>query len=95
LTGFWGEHLPLSIFRIASTTVFFSIGPKIGTFGTLYPDSNSVIPTVTDNLFTQGKIKENLVAVSFQPTSEELTTVGELTFGGTDPSKYTGNIHHV
>ena len=47
---------------------------------------------VTDNLFTQGVISSNLVAVSFEPATSEQSTNGEVTFGGTDSSKFTGSI---
>jgi cathepsin E len=52
------------------------------------------IPTVTDNLFSQGTISANLVSVSFEPTGTIASSVknGELTFGGTDSSKFTGSI---
>jgi len=50
------------------------------------------VPTVTDNLFRQGTITSNLVAVSFEPTNSDSITNGELTFGGTDSSKFTGAI---
>ncbi len=47
---------------------------------------------VTDNLFSQGIITSNLVAVSFAPTTSASSTNGELTFGGTDSTKFTGSI---
>jgi cathepsin E len=50
------------------------------------------IPTVTDNLFSQGSISSNLVSVSFEPTNSSSAKNGELTFGGSDSSKFTGNI---
>jgi cathepsin E len=50
------------------------------------------IPTVTDSLFSQGTISANLVSVSFEPTNASSVKNGELTFGGTDPSKFTGDI---
>ncbi|KAI0783297.1 aspartic peptidase A1 [Abortiporus biennis] len=68
------------------------IGPVDLTLGTLSPDTSTTIPTVTDNLFSQGLITSNLVAVSFEPTTSESSTNGELTFGGTDSSKFTGSI---
>ncbi|KIJ26084.1 hypothetical protein M422DRAFT_192651, partial [Sphaerobolus stellatus SS14] len=37
-----------------------------------------------------GLIPSHLVAVSFEPTNSETITNGELTFGGTDSSKFTG-----
>jgi cathepsin E len=62
-----------------------------------------MIPTVTDNLFSQGTISSDLVAVSFEPaTSNEVSvftlpdkpmnhnlqvTNGELSFRKTDSSK--------
>ena len=81
--------------RIASNTLFCSLGPKDLTFDTLSPDNTSIIPTVTDNLFEQGKIEHNLIAVSFEPTTQVLAINGELTFGGTDSTKYTGNITYL
>jgi len=66
------------------------IGPVDLTSGTL--SNGNLIPTVTGNLFTQGTISENLVAVSFNPITSEPVTNGELTFGGTDSSKFTGAI---
>jgi hypothetical protein len=51
-----------------------------------------MIPTVTQNLYTQGIISEIVVGISFEPTNTDNATNGELTFGGTDPTKYTGTI---
>ena len=47
---------------------------------------------VTDNLFSQGTITSNEVAVSFEPTQQLDNVNGELTFGGTDSSKFEGSI---
>ncbi|KAL5534090.1 hypothetical protein ACEPAG_551 [Sanghuangporus baumii] len=68
------------------------IGPVDLTVGTLSPDTDSTIPTVTDNLFRQGTISANLIGISFEPTTQEVSNNGELTFGGTDSSKFTGSI---
>jgi len=68
------------------------IGPLDLTLDTLSPDTGSTIPTVTDNLFSQGIISAHEVAVSFEPTTSEADNNGELTFGGTDSSKFTGSI---
>ena len=69
----------------------------MGTLNTHQP-----IPTVTDNLFTQGTIPTNSIGISYAPTTASPDTLdapgimnGELTFGGTDSSKYTGNITYV
>lgn len=66
------------------------IGPQTLSVGTLDPDESSAIPTVTDNLFQQGKICQNIVALYFEPMNSG--SVGEMTFGDTDSSKYTGSI---
>ena len=69
-----------------------SIGPLDLTTETLSPDTSSSIPTVTDNLFSQGIISAHEIAVSFEPTTSDVANNGELTFGGTDSSKFTGSI---
>nr|1WKR_A Chain A, Polyporopepsin [Irpex lacteus] len=71
------------------------VGPVDLTVGTLSPHTSTSIPTVTDNLFSQGTIPTNLLAVSFEPTTSESSTNGELTFGATDSSKYTGSITYT
>ncbi|KAF8528492.1 acid protease [Hysterangium stoloniferum] len=68
------------------------IGPTDLTLDTLDPDFNSLIPTVVDNLFSQGTITSDLIGVSFEPTNSASVTNGEITFGGTDSSKLTGAI---
>ncbi|KAJ3991904.1 family A1 protease [Lentinula boryana] len=55
----------------------------------------STVPTVTDNLFSQGTIAEKVVAISFEPTTTDEVTNGELFFGGTDSSKFTGDITYT
>ncbi|KAH9945544.1 acid protease [Amylocystis lapponica] len=70
------------------------IGPVNLTVGSL-DNIDQTIPTVTDNLYSQGVITNNLVAVSFAPTTSESDANGELTFGGTDSSKYTGPINYI
>lgn len=51
--------------------------------------------TVTDNLFKQGKIQKNQVAVSFVPTNSIPTVNGELTFGGVDSTKFIGELDYL
>jgi cathepsin E len=68
------------------------IGPVDLTLDTLSPDTNDEIPTVTDNLFSQGTIPEHLVSVSFEPIAVDDTVNGELTWGGTDSTRFTGSI---
>ncbi|KIK55673.1 hypothetical protein GYMLUDRAFT_175162 [Collybiopsis luxurians FD-317 M1] len=69
------------------------IGPVDLTEDTV--ENVNTVPTVTDNLFAQGTIAQNLVAVSFAPTDAEVDNNGELTFGGTDSTKFTGEITFV
>ncbi|KAI0768263.1 acid protease [Trametes elegans] len=69
------------------------IGPSGLTIGSLSPDTKTAIPTVTDNLFAQGKLSANQVSVSFQPTNQDNNFNGELAFGGIDNSKFIGNIN--
>jgi len=68
------------------------IGPVDLTLDTLSPDTSATIPTVTDNAFSQGLITADEVGVSFEPTTSTADNNGELTFGGTDSSKFTGAI---
>jgi cathepsin E len=94
MTGSWGEHKHLSV-CVCVNSVFRSIGPTDLTLGTVsYPLNASTIPTVTDRLFAQGSIQQNLVAVSFEPTTSVSVVNGELTFGATDPTKYIGDINY-
>ncbi|KAG2123653.1 aspartic peptidase domain-containing protein [Suillus cothurnatus] len=58
-------------------------------------DPSTTIPTVTENLYSQGIISEIVVSISFEPTTSESDTNGELTFGGTDATKYTGAIAYT
>ncbi|KAI0365368.1 acid protease [Pilatotrama ljubarskyi] len=69
------------------------LGPDDLTEGTT--SSGAVVPTVVDNAFAQGLIDSKVVGISFEPTTSLSVTNGELTFGGTDSSKYTGEIAYV
>jgi cathepsin E len=65
------------------------LGPDDLTIGTLSPNSNTPIRTVTENLFLQGTIPADLLSVSFEPTTTESVKNGELTFGGTDSTQFS------
>ena len=89
----WGKrsiYLDYAFFHKMFPT--FSIGPVDLTLDTLSPDTRSSIPTVTDNLFSQGVITANEIGISFEPTTTSVANNGELTFGGTDSTKFTGSI---
>nr|AHA86292.1 aspartic protease 2 [Leucoagaricus gongylophorus] len=75
------------------TDGILGIGPVDLTRGTLSPAVNSLIPTVTDNLFSSGRITSNEIGISFEPTNTIEVENGELTWGGTDSSKFTGAIN--
>ncbi|KAJ7444588.1 aspartic peptidase A1 [Mycena galericulata] len=68
------------------------IGPVDLTLDTLSPDTSATIPTVTDNLFSQGTISAHSIGISFEPTTQDEVLNGEITWGGTDSSKFTGAI---
>lgn len=55
----------------------------------------ATVPTFTDNLKSQGTISTEVVGVSFEPTTSDSVANGELTFGGTDSSKFTGSITYT
>ncbi|KAH9178667.1 aspartic peptidase A1 [Lactarius sanguifluus] len=97
-----GLVIPAQSIGVASTSTGFNgfdgilgIGPVDLTLGTLSPDTSTLIPTVTDNLFSQGTITSNLIAVSFEPTTTTSVKNGELTFGGTDSTKFTGTLTFI
>ena len=71
------------------------IGPTDLTEGTV--EGVDTVPTFTDSLFAAGSIPLDSVAVSFQPltSSSDSDANGELTFGGTDSSKFTGDITYT
>ncbi|KAG1769317.1 aspartic peptidase domain-containing protein [Suillus placidus] len=71
------------------------IGPEDLTLGSLIKSPAKTIPTITENLFSQGTISQKVVSVSFRPTTSQETTNGELTFGGTDATKYIGSIAYT
>jgi len=67
------------------------IGPTDLTYGTV---QDQTIPTVTDTLYHNYLIANYLVSISFQPEGYDWVS-GELMFGGTDSSQYTGSINYA
>ena len=61
------------------------VGPVDLTQGTV--SSGGLVPTVTDNLFSQGTITSDSLGIFFEPTTGSGDVNGELTFGGVDSSK--------
>lgn len=52
------------------------------------------VPTVTDNLYTQKTISQEVLGVFFAPVSEPNSN-GQLTFGGYESSVLTGSVNYV
>ncbi|KAG2136371.1 aspartic peptidase domain-containing protein [Suillus bovinus] len=78
------------------TVGVIGIGPLDLTEGILGGSPpTATIPTVTDNLYIQDMISQIVVGVSFEPTTSESDTNGELTFGGIDATKYTGAVAYT
>ncbi|TFK33029.1 family A1 protease [Crucibulum laeve] len=70
------------------------IGPVDLTTGTV--QGTTSVPTVTDNLFSQKIIETESIGISYEPTTSTTNAAnGELTFGTTDPSKFTGEISYT
>jgi cathepsin E len=57
------------------------IGPLDLTQDTLSPATLSTIPTITDNLFSQGVISAHSIGISFEPTTSPDIVNGEITWG--------------
>ena len=70
-----------SCMRALTNVVSTRIGPTNLTKGTLVPNSNASIPTVTDNLFSGGAIERDIIGVSFEPTAELSSQNGEISWG--------------
>ncbi|KAJ6492302.1 aspartic peptidase domain-containing protein [Mycena sanguinolenta] len=70
-------------------------GPVDLTEGTV--SGAATVPTVMDNLFSQGQISAEVLGVLFAPEigGDTNDANGELTLGGTDPTKYSGPITYV
>ena len=69
------------------------VGPVDLTAGTT--SGGGDIPTVTDNLASQGIINTEVLGVSFVPTTSLNDVNGQLDFGGTDSNLFTGPISFV
>ncbi|KAG8692917.1 hypothetical protein FRC08_009455, partial [Ceratobasidium sp. 394] len=75
------------------TDGILGLGPDALTAGTI-TGSHSLIPTIMQTLEAQQVIEQNVLGVYFQPiTGSNMTEAnGELSFGGPDPSRCTGDI---
>lgn len=100
LGGSSGLTIENQSFGVASTAQGFNdtdgilgIGPVDLTNGTV--SGTGEIPTVTDNLFNDGTIPTESIGISYNPTTGDNIANGELTFGGVDQSKITGDVTFV
>jgi hypothetical protein len=59
------------------------------------PLDPGTVPTVTDSANREGLLSSYEISVSFEPTTSTSTQNGELTFGGVDPSRFTGSINFM
>ncbi|KAG2140216.1 aspartic peptidase domain-containing protein [Suillus bovinus] len=72
------------------------LGPVGLTKGSLTAESGTTIPTVADNLHSQGTIHREVFSISFEPiTSAQANVNGEITFGGTVKNKHAGPITYT
>lgn len=68
------------------------IGPVDLTSGTV--SDTDAVPTVMDNLLSQGTISSEVIGVYYAPAAGSDSS-GEITFGGADSGKYTGDIAYA
>ncbi|KAG2075391.1 acid protease [Suillus decipiens] len=72
------------------------IGPVALTLESLKEMPKEPIPTVTNNLHSQNIIPADILGIFFQPYRNSLqASIGQITFGGTDSTLYTGNIAYT
>jgi saccharopepsin len=67
------------------------VGPVDLTSGSV--SNTGTVPTVSDNLLSQGKISEEVLGIYYIPISQSGT--GKLTFGGYDNSVITSSVNYV
>ncbi|KAG2360383.1 aspartic peptidase domain-containing protein [Suillus spraguei] len=92
VTGFQLGVASTSSGLFANEDGILGIGPEALSHDTMPLALDDTIPTFTDWLFDQGKITQRVVGIFFQPTTDPDNRSGELTFGRTDKTKYSGSI---
>jgi len=71
------------------------LGPILLTVDSLVdPDEDLFMPTVIDNLYTQGSISQRIISYFFVPTSETEVTYGRIMLGEITPD-HTGSITYT
>jgi len=71
------------------------IGPTDLTSGTV--DNTGTVPTVTDNLFSEGTITDSLVGIYFEPPNANSQGLGSgsLSFGQVETGRIVGSVNYV
>lgn len=87
-----GVTTPLTAQGFTGYDGILGLGPVDLTEGTVIGAGS--IPTVPDNLSDQGFISTEVIGISYTP-AQSSSQSGELTFGGTDDSKYVETITYV
>ncbi|KAG8694113.1 hypothetical protein FRC09_010053 [Ceratobasidium sp. 395] len=79
------------------TDGILGVGPVALTKGTITDSENTTIPTIMETLTRQHVIERNVLGAYFQPILSANATEanGELSFGGPDPTRYTGQITYA
>ncbi|KAG9312014.1 acid protease [Chiua virens] len=86
------SELPVRPPVLVALMVFLGVGPVTLTSGTV--SNTNTVPTVSDNLLSQGTISEEVLGIYYVPAAES-TSTGTLTFGGVDDSAVTGSVHYA
>lgn len=73
-------------------SLIFSASSSCFLLGTV-SGSDDAVPTVSDNLKSQGVIGVEALGMFFPPYAEKAS--GSISFGGPDSSKYTGELSYV
>jgi len=81
--------------RLRGADGILGLGPRALTVDTLVHEPDTLIPTVIDNLYTQGAISQRIISYYFTPFLETEVTYGTITFGGIDPVGQTGPITYT
>ncbi|KAG2072959.1 acid protease [Suillus decipiens] len=100
-----GDMVQLTIpgmhFGVASTSNniaadgVLGIGPRLLGLETLQNFPGQMIPTVTERLDMQHTISHPVVGIFFQPLVANQVNNGEISFGGTNPTKYTNPLTYT
>ena len=69
------------------------LGPPGSNFGEV--SGHNTTPTFVENLVSEGVIPEPVFGIYLPPFSADGINVGEVTFGGFDPSRYEGEIEWI